>query len=222
MIGLLLNYLRLQWQSGYSDTFPKSQRCQCKRGTLYFLLQTTELGKNWGPRLRERSPRGLMESARRGSRNPRPFLVPNSVQVSSSCLKLLVKPQPLPVGIVGTRLLILDVVGALPVEVAALGARDEDVVVASVTRWSVKASSLAVWTARKDNQKEERGEKTPPIRIHLCSIESISHIRMPLFTKATRRRILYAPGDSKRVRQKFFHLSLEILFRVHTMCALRN
>ena len=64
--------------------------------------------------------------------------------VSSSYLKLLVKPQPLPVGIVGTGLLILDFVGALPVEVAALGARDEDVVVASVTRWSVKASSLAV------------------------------------------------------------------------------
>ena len=34
MIGLLLNYLWLQWQSGYSDTFPMSRGCHCKRGPL--------------------------------------------------------------------------------------------------------------------------------------------------------------------------------------------
>ena len=38
MIGLLLNYLWLQWQSGYSDTFPMSRRCHCKRGPLYHCL----------------------------------------------------------------------------------------------------------------------------------------------------------------------------------------
>ena len=40
MIGLLVNYLlqsyyNLQWQFGYSDTFPMSRGCHCKRGDLY-------------------------------------------------------------------------------------------------------------------------------------------------------------------------------------------
>ena len=37
MIGLLLNYLWLQGQSGYSDTFTMSRGCHCKRGDLYTL-----------------------------------------------------------------------------------------------------------------------------------------------------------------------------------------
>ena len=40
MIGLLLNFLCLQWQSGYSDTFPRSRVCHCKRGPLYLLTAT--------------------------------------------------------------------------------------------------------------------------------------------------------------------------------------
>ena len=35
MIGLLVNYLCLQRQSGYSDTLAWSQGCHCKRGRLY-------------------------------------------------------------------------------------------------------------------------------------------------------------------------------------------
>ena len=34
MIGLVLHSLWLQWQSGYSDTFPTSRGCHCKRGKL--------------------------------------------------------------------------------------------------------------------------------------------------------------------------------------------
>ena len=33
---LLIKPLCLQWQSGYSDTFPMSQWCHCKRGSLYW------------------------------------------------------------------------------------------------------------------------------------------------------------------------------------------
>ena len=39
MIGFILNYLWLQWQSGYSDTYPMSRGCHCKRGPLYPLGQ---------------------------------------------------------------------------------------------------------------------------------------------------------------------------------------
>ena len=35
MIGSLLNYLWLQWQSDYSETFPMYRGCHCKRVPLY-------------------------------------------------------------------------------------------------------------------------------------------------------------------------------------------
>ena len=67
-------------------------------------------------------------------------------QNCGSCLKLLVKPQHLPVGIELTLHLVLDIVGALPVVVAAVGARDECVaVVAGVARLTLDAAGLLVW-----------------------------------------------------------------------------
>ena len=65
-------------------------------------------------------------------------------QNCGSCLKLLVKPQHLPVGIELTLHLVFDIVGALPVVVAALGARDERVaVVAGVARRSRFAAAAS-------------------------------------------------------------------------------
>ena len=52
MIGLLLSYLWLQWQSGYSGTCPMSPGCHCKRGPLY----------QHGPRLADRKEKVIKKN----------------------------------------------------------------------------------------------------------------------------------------------------------------
>ena len=62
MIALSLNYLWLQWQSGYSDTFPMSRGCHCKRGDLYFsfIYFTTTNNSIRPPRLQSQTQKFSM------------------------------------------------------------------------------------------------------------------------------------------------------------------